>query len=47
MLQNLCAGAYTLSVELSDGRFGIFDVKPYLEKGVFRQLKDKDYFKKD
>jgi hypothetical protein len=36
---------YTLSVELSDGRSGIFDVKPYLEKGVFRQLKDKDYFK--
>jgi len=25
---------YTLSVELSDGRSGNFDVKPYLEKGV-------------
>ncbi len=36
---------YTLSVELSDGRSGIFDVKPYLEKGVFTQLKDKDYFR--
>lgn len=35
---------YTLYVELSDGRSGIFDVKPYLEKGVFTQLKDKDYF---
>ena len=36
---------HTLFVELSDGRSGIFDVKPYLEKGVFKQLKDKDYFK--
>lgn len=36
---------YTLSVELSDGRSGIFDVKPYLEKGVFTQLKDQEYFK--
>jgi hypothetical protein len=36
---------YTLFVELSDGRAGVFDVKPYLEKGVFRQLKDKNYFK--
>ena len=36
---------YTLFVELSDGRTGIFDVKPYLDKGVFTQLKDKDYFK--
>ncbi len=37
---------YTLFVELSDGRSGIFDVKPYLDKGVFKQLKDKEYFKK-
>jgi len=36
---------YTLFVELSDGRSGIFDIKPYLEKGVFTQLKDKNYFK--
>lgn len=36
---------FTLSIELSDGRVGIFDVKPYLDKGVFTQLKDKDYFK--
>ncbi|HHC25684.1 MAG TPA: DUF2442 domain-containing protein [Desulfobacterales bacterium] len=35
---------HTLSVELSDGRSGIFDVRPYLDKGVFRQLKDKSYF---
>lgn len=36
---------YTLSVELSDGRSGNFDVKPYLEKGVFTELKDKNYFR--
>ena len=36
---------YTLSVKLSDGRSGIFDIKPYLEKGVFAELKDKNYFK--
>jgi len=36
---------YTLFVELSDGRSGKFDVKPYLNKGVFTELKDKNYFK--
>ena len=36
---------YTLFVELSDGRSGYFDVKPYLETGVFTQLKNKNYFK--
>ncbi len=36
---------HTLFVELSDGCSGMFDVKPYLEKGVFKQLKDIDYFK--
>ncbi|MCK5519654.1 MAG: DUF2442 domain-containing protein [Candidatus Marinimicrobia bacterium] len=37
---------YVLFVELSDGRSGHFDVKPYLNKGVFKQLKDKKYFTK-
>ncbi len=36
---------YTLSVKFSDGRSGVFDIKPYLEKGVFKQLKDRNYFK--
>jgi hypothetical protein len=36
---------YTLFVELSDGSSGQFDVKPYLDKGVFSELKDKEYFK--
>jgi Protein of unknown function (DUF2442) len=31
---------YRLYVEVQDGRKGVFDVKPYLEKGVFRELKD-------
>ncbi len=36
---------YCLFVELSDGRTGHFDVKPYLDKGVFIELKNKNYFK--
>ena len=36
---------YTLFVELSDGRSGYFDIKPYLDKGVFTELKDINYFK--
>ena len=37
---------YTLSVELSNGKRGLFDVKPYLQKGVFVELKDLNCFKK-
>jgi hypothetical protein len=36
---------YTLFVQLSDGRTGIFDVKPYLSKGVLKQLQDIQCFK--
>lgn len=32
-------------VEIEDGRKGIFDMKPYLDKGVFQELKDASYFK--
>ncbi|NBY70480.1 MAG: DUF2442 domain-containing protein [Betaproteobacteria bacterium] len=35
---------YRLYVEVADGRRGVFDVKPYLDKGVFRELKDVGYF---
>lgn len=35
---------YELHVELADGRTGIFDVKPYLNHGVFRELQDQTYF---
>lgn len=37
---------HRLWVELKDGRTGIFDVKPYLEFGVFRELKDLGYFRR-
>ena len=36
---------YKLKIELSNGRKGLFDVSPYLEKGVFVELKDKGYFR--
>lgn len=37
---------YQLKIRLSDGRQGVFDVKPYLEIGVFRELKDTTYFRR-
>jgi hypothetical protein len=35
---------YQVHVELEDGREGIFDLKPYLNHGVFKELRDKSYF---
>lgn len=35
---------YQVYVELEDGRKGVFDVKPYLGHGVFRELRDRSYF---
>lgn len=35
---------YVLLVELSNGKKGFFDVKPYLEKGIFTELRDESYF---
>lgn len=35
---------YNIYVEIADGRKGIFDMKPYLEHGVFKELKDINYF---
>lgn len=40
------AAEYRLYVEIEDGRRGIFDMKPYLERGVFRELKDERYFRR-
>jgi hypothetical protein len=37
---------YKLKVKLSDSRIGIFDVSPYLNMGVFRELKDPKYFRR-
>jgi hypothetical protein len=31
---------YRIYVELEDGRKGIFDLKPYLDRRVFRELRD-------
>jgi hypothetical protein len=36
---------YSLSLKFNDGSFKRFDVKPYLNLGVFRELKNLDYFK--
>jgi hypothetical protein len=35
---------FRLYVETAGGRRGVFDMKPYLEHGVFRELKDVAYF---
>ena len=37
---------YKLRLKLSDGRRGIFDVSPYLDMEVFRELKDQQYFRR-
>jgi len=36
---------YKLEVELSNGKKGVFDVSPYIDKGVFVELKDLRYFR--
>ncbi|MBM3127001.1 MAG: DUF2442 domain-containing protein [Chloroflexi bacterium] len=36
---------YRIYVELVNGRKGIFDLKPYLDRGVMRELKDARYFR--
>ena len=35
---------YHLFLEFEDGRTGTFDVKPYLQMGVLRELQDVHYF---
>ena len=37
---------YTLDLKFDDGSSRRFDVKPYLEYGIFNELKDRNYFKK-
>ncbi|MDQ3130538.1 MAG: DUF2442 domain-containing protein [Pyrinomonadaceae bacterium] len=36
---------HTLILRFNDDSVRRFDVKPYLDKGIFNQLKDLDYFK--
>lgn len=35
---------FQLYIEFADGRKGTFDTKPYLDKGIFIELKDPAYF---
>ena len=35
---------YRIYVEVEDGRKGVFDLRPYLDHGVFRELRDAHYF---
>jgi hypothetical protein len=37
---------HRIHVELADGRRGTFDLTPYLDHGVFRELKDPNYFQR-
>ncbi|MBI4289055.1 MAG: DUF2442 domain-containing protein [Chloroflexi bacterium] len=39
-------GNYKLRVLLSNNRKGTFDVSRYLDKGVFRELKEEEYFRR-
>ena len=36
---------YKLRLTFSDGKVRIFDVKPFLDKGIFRDLRDESLFK--
>ncbi len=38
-IENFC-----IHVHLLDGIHGTFDMKPYLDKGVFQELRDPAYF---
>lgn len=35
---------YQLEIEFSTGEVRLFDVRPYLDKGIFSQLKDRALF---
>ena len=35
---------YRIYVEIEDGRKGVFDMKPSLDHGVFRELRNLHYF---
>lgn len=36
---------YTLILTFADGAQRVFDVRPYLDKGIFVELKDINYFR--
>ena len=35
---------YTITLIFDNGEIRIFDVKPYMDKGIFRELKDRKIF---
>lgn len=35
---------HRIYVEIEDGRKGVFNVTPYLSRGIFRELQDVHYF---
>ncbi len=37
---------YRIRVRLKNGKEGVFDLQPYLEHGVFQELKDPAYFRR-
>jgi hypothetical protein len=37
---------YKLKLFFTNGELKIFDVSPYLDKGIFSELKDDNYFRK-
>ena len=37
---------YTLTITFANEEIKIFDVKPYMDKGIFKELSDLNYFKK-
>ena len=47
MIRNVMAlPSHELELEFSNGERRLFDVKPYLDKAIFAQLKDWHYFAK-
>jgi hypothetical protein len=36
---------YQIQLTFDNGEVRIFDMKPYIDKGFFKQLQDKNYFK--
>ncbi|MBI1869692.1 MAG: DUF2442 domain-containing protein [Chlamydiae bacterium] len=37
---------YQLSVRFKNGQSKLFDMKPFLNKGIFKELKNESYFQK-
>lgn len=35
---------YTLTITFTNGEIKFFDVKPYLDKGIFQELRDRSVF---